>query len=299
MSAPSGRALGGATLFVLGVFLMACMDATTKYLVAHHPAPMVVALRYIVHCLLMVLLLAPSQGRRLLQARRRGLVLLRAACLAVASLSMTLALQRMPVAEATAIVFLFPMLVVLLAGPLLQERVGRHGWLAAVAGFIGVLLIARPGGGLDAIGVVLALCAAAANAIYHLLSRMLASTESTVSLMFHTALVGAVCFGAWLPWVWSGPVPSPMHLALFCCTGLLAGVGHFLFTAAHRQAPASALAPLQYVQLLWAGLLGWLVFNHVPDGSGALGMAIIAVAGIAAALGSRFVARRPEPAPPA
>lgn len=296
MSATPKSTLGGLALFMLGIFLFACMDSTTKYLALRYPAPMVVALRYISQCLLMVLLLAPSQGRSLLQTQRTGLVVVRACCLAVASMCMTLALQRMPVAETTAIVFLCPMLVVLMAGPVLQEHVGRHGWLAAIAGFVGVLLIARPGGGLDAIGVVLALCAATANAIYQLLSRVLASTERTIVLLFYTALVGSVCFGVTLPWFWTGALPPTMHIALFCCTGLLGGIGHFLFTAAHRHSPASALAPTQYAQLIWASLLGWLVFSHVPDGYAILGMVIVAAAGASVALKSRLASRTLEQA---
>lgn len=296
MSANSKNTLGGIALFMFGVFLFACMDTTTKYLAARYPAPMVVALRYIVQCLLMVVLLSPSQGRRLVRTQRTGLVLVRASCLAVASMCMTLALQRMPVAETSAIVFLSPMLVVLMAGPVLQEHVGRLGWLAAVAGFIGVLLIARPGGGLDAIGVVLALCAATANAIYQLLSRVLASTESTIALLFYTALVGTVCYGVSLPWFWPDALPPALHLALFCSTGLLGGIGHFLFTAAHRHTPASALAPMQYTQLIWAGLLGWLIFSHVPDGLGILGMIVVAVAGASVALKSRLASRALEQA---
>lgn len=281
---------------MLGVFLFACMDTITKYLVASYPALMVVALRYIVQCLLMVLLLSPSQGRSLIQTRRTGLVLLRAACIAIASICMTLALQRMPVAEASAVVFLAPMLVVLMAGPVLREQVAGSSWLAASSGFIGVLLIARPGGGLDAIGVALALCAATANAIYQLLSRVLASTEHTVALLFYSALGGAVFFGVSLPWSWSGAFPPPAHWALFACLGLLSGLAHFLFTAAHRHAPAATLAPTQYSQLIWASLLGWLVFDHVPDELGILGMLIIAGAGASVALRSRLASRTLEQA---
>lgn len=281
---------------MFGIFLFACMDTTTKYLAARYPAPMVVALRYLSQCLLMVLLLAPSQGRRLIRTQRTGLVLVRASYLAVVSLCVTLALQRMPVAETTAILFLSPMLVVLLAGPVLQEQVGPLGWLAAVAGFLGVLLIARPGGGLDAVGVALTLCAASVTAIYQLLSRVLASTEDNIALLFYTALVGAVGYGASLPWFWTGAVPPAMHVVLFCSTGLLGGIGHFLFTAAHRHTPASALAPMQYAQLIWASLLGWLVFSHVPDQLAIVGMCIVAVAGASVVLKSRLAARTLEQA---
>lgn len=290
MSAPSRLTLGGVAYFMLGVFLLASTDTITKYLVGFYPALVVVAMRYIGHLLLMGLL-APSQGRRLIQTQRTGLVLLRAACLAAASLSLTLALQRMPVAETSAILFLFPILVVLLAGTLLREQVDPSGWIAAIAGFIGVLLIARPGSGLDGAGVVLALLAAVFNAFYHLLSRVLARTEQTMALMFYTGLVGTICYGLALPWFWPEVMPPATHLALFCCTGFLAGAGHFLFTAAHRHSPASALAPMLYVHLIWAGLFGWLVFSHVPDSWGLIGMAIIAMAGASVALKSRFAMR--------
>lgn len=293
MSAPSRETLGGVALFMFGILLLAGMDTTTKYLVALYPAVVVVALRYIVQCLLMVLFLAPSQGRSLVRTRRTGLVLLRAGSLGLASLCMTLALQRMPVAETSAIVFLYPMLVVLMAGPVLREQVGGFGWLAVAAGFVGVLLIARPGGGLDMAGVVLALGAAILNAIYQLLSGVLASTERAITLQFHAALVGAVCYGMALPWFWTGPVPPAAHLILFGCAGLLGGVGHFLVTAAYRHTPASVLAPMQYVQLIWAALLGWLVFSQVPDGLGLVGMIVVAAAGAAVALNSRRGCRAP------
>jgi drug/metabolite transporter (DMT)-like permease len=277
-----------------GLFLFACMDAIIKYLTAHYEPPLVVAVRYIVHCLLMVLVLAPSQGRKLVQTQRTGMVLVRAACLAAGSLFFALALQRMPVAEASAILFLAPMLVAVIAGPLLHEHVGGLGWAAVVVGFSGVLLIARPGGGLDVTGVVLALGAAATTATYQLLSRLLVSTESTLAMLFHTALVGAVAFGLAAPWFWGGERPTPLLLVLFLSVGVLGGVGHFLFTTAHRHAPASTLAPLQYLQLLFAGLLGWLVFEHVPDGLSILGMGIVAMAGALIALKSRLAARALE-----
>ena len=290
MSTPSRLTLGGVALFMLGIFLLACTDTITKYLAALYPALLVVAMRYVGQLVLM-LLMAPAHGRSMLQTRRTGLVLFRATCLAAASLTLTLALQRMPVAETSAIVFLFPILVILLAGTVLREHIDPTGWLAAIAGFIGVLLIARPGSGLDALGVAFALLSAVFNAVYHLLSRVLARTEQTMALMFYTGLVGTVCFGLTLPWYWPEYLPPLTHLALFCCTGLLAGTGHLLLTAAHRHSPASALAPMLYVHLIWAALFGWLVFSHVPDGFGILGMLIIAAAGALVALKSRLASR--------
>lgn len=287
------HSLRGVALFVLGVFLFACLDATTKYLAGYYAVPLIVAFRYIVHLALMFFLLAPSHGRTMVRTQRTGLVIARAACLAATSLFAGLALQRMPVAESTAIVFLAPLIVVVLAGRVLGESVGLRGWLAALAGFCGILLIARPGAGLDPVGIALALCAAATSAGYGLLSRILVRTERTVALLFWTALVGSVIFGLALPWSWGGLKPTPLQLLLFAATGLFGGLGHFLFTAAHRNAPASTLAPLMYAQLLFAGLLSAIVFGHVPDRLALLGMAIVAAAGVAVALQPR-AARAPS-----
>ncbi len=281
----------GVMLLLAAVLLFACMDTTTKVLAADYEVPVVMAVRYVVQALLMLVLLAPTQGRRLIQTQRTGLVLIRAGCLATASLVVGLALQRMPVAEATAIVFLAPLLVVLVAGLLMQEQVGVVGWTAAMAGFVGVLMIARPGSGLDPWGVVFALCGAAVIAAYQLLSRVLAATERTVALLFYAALLGSLVFGLLAPWYWTGRSPSGLQVLLFLSMGLTGGIGHFLFTAAHRYAPASLLAPMGYLQLLWACLLGWWVFDHVPAGISIIGMCVVAASGAVVAVHSHLVRR--------
>jgi drug/metabolite transporter (DMT)-like permease len=293
-SAPAHHDARGALYFLCGVLLFAFMDTITQYLAARYPAPLIVGVRYLVHCLLMVLVLAPTQGAKLVRTRRTGLVLVRAACLATGSLLFALALKRVPVAEATAVLFVAPLLVVMLAGPILRERVGAAGWASVVAGFVGILLIAHPGGTLDAAGVALAFGAAGTTATYQLLSRLLAGTETTLALLFYTALVGALVFGASVPWLWSAAQPSTPDVLLLMSLGVLGGFGHFLFTAAHRHAAASTLAPLQYSQLVWVGLLGWAVFGHVPAGLSILGMVIVAAAGAAVAVRSRLAARALE-----
>lgn len=279
-----GHPLAGVLLFMLGLFLFACMDTAVKFLTAYYPVPAVAFMRYLVHFSLMVLLLAPMQGRRLVHTQRTGWVIVRGVSLTGATLFMSLALSRMPVAEATAMVFVAPLLVVLVAGAVLKEKVGPLDWITALLGFAGILLIARPGGAADTLGVVYAMCAAGVMTAYALLSRVLAATEQTLAMLFWSALVGTVLFGITLPWFWDGSLPPLTHIGLFLMVGASGGMGHFLFTAAYRKTSASRLAPLMYAQLVWAALLGWLVFGHVPDSISVIGMGIVTACGVTAAL---------------
>ncbi len=266
-------------LLLAALLFFSCMDSTVKYLAMRYNTPLVVAIRYIVHCLLMIIILAPTQGLKMIRTQRRGLVILRGACLMIASLAVGSALRLMPVAEMTATVFVAPMLVVLLARPILGERIGFLGWTAAITGFIGVILIVRPGGGINPLAVFYLLFAVLGNAFYQILSRVLAKTENTIPLLFYTALVGSICFGIVLPWYWEGESPSLLIVLLFISIGASGGMGHYLYTQAFRYAPASMLAPMNYLQLVWAAILGWLIFDHIPDTVGIVGMGIVAVSG--------------------
>lgn len=290
-SLTENRPLLGVGLIMVATLMFACNDATNKYLIATYDVPLVAAIRYIVHALLMLAILAPSRGRELVVVQRRGLVAVRSICLVIGSLFASLALQVMPIAETTSIIYLSPILVVLLARPVLGERIGLLGWLAALGGFAGVVLIARPGGGLDPAGIVFALCNVVVTVTYYLLSRVLARSEKTLALLFYSALAGSICFGLAMPWFWFGQVPSLLEVLLLISLGLTAGIGHFCFTAANRYAEASLLAPMSYLHLLWAGALGWLVFGQLPDGLGLIGMLIIGLAGVMVALRSRFARR--------
>lgn len=206
--------LRGVALYGVALLLFACLDTTTKYLTAHYPVPLVAWTRYAVQFLLMTAILAPRMGRELVSPARPAPVALRSLCLAATSLFVGLALHRLPVAEASAIVFISPLLVVLLAGPLLGERLTPLRAMLAVLGFTGVLLIARPTGNLDALGVVFALLGALSNTGYQLMSRTL-SAEKPLTLLFNSALVGTLIFGGFCPF--SGEAKgsrSPMS----CCS---------------------------------------------------------------------------------
>lgn len=284
-------------MVAIALAVFACMDTATKVLAQTWNVPLIIAVRYIVHATAMAAILGPVQGADLVRTRRPGLVALRGLCMAVASLLVALAMQRLPVAEAIAIVFLSPLVVVLLSGTLLGERVGAADWLAALGGFAGILLIARPGGGLDPLGVAYALAAVLFNAGYQLLSRQLRA-EPTLTLLFHSAVIGAVLLACALPWTLHGPEPSAWQAVTFLVIGLAGGYGHYLFTAAHRHAPASMLAPLMYGQILFSVLTGWIVFRHLPDRLAVVGMLVVSAAGGFVAWRARQMHRAPAAVTP-
>jgi drug/metabolite transporter (DMT)-like permease len=282
-----GHVLRGVLLVVVATFLFSASDVAFKHLVASYPAPLLLALRYLTHLTLMIAFIGPVQGRTMFATHRTGLVLIRTLCIVTASILMGWSLELQPVAESLAIYFLAPLLVVLLAKPLLGERIGPAGWVAAALGFSGVLLVIRPGGALDPLGTVFMLANAAFMAVYILLTRVLAGTERTVTLLLYVALTGAILFGLSLPFYWEGFDPSLLDVVLLLSIGASAMSGHCLFTAAYRFADASLLSPIIYLQLLWAGVLSWLAFGHVPDGLSLLGMAIIVASGAVVTLRSR------------
>ena len=288
------RTLQAILLVSAAVLVFACMDSTTKYLSMRYSVSLVVAARYVVNLIMLVVFFAPKFGLSLFVIRRKKLVWLRAISLSLASLCAGLALKTMPVAETTAIIYLAPFGVLLLSAPLLGEKVKLSGWIATVCGFLGLLLIARPGSGLSTSGIIYALLCAATTMIYHLLSRLLAKTESTEAMLFYTALAGSILFVAILPWSWQTPSLSELDVVLFISMGAFALGGHFLFTAAYRLAPASLLTPVNYVHLVWASLLGWLIFNHVPDFLSICGLVIIVASGAGTALWNHLRRGRSE-----
>ena len=280
---PEGNPLKGVVLVVAATFLFAASDTLGKHLAMLYAVTMILAVRYVVNLGLVALVMYPRHRSALWRTNRTALVVIRGLCLALASITMLLALRVMPVAETVAIIYVTPVLVMLASGTILGETVSRLGWVAAALGFAGVLLIARPGSGLDSWGVALSLLNATLATGYHVLTRVLARTETTMALMFHTALVGAVVFVALTLALQTETLPTALDAALMLALGALSTAGHLMFTSAYREAPASTLAPVNYMHIAFATLLGWLVFQQLPDALGFIGMALIAAAGLLSA----------------
>ena len=212
--------------------------------------------------------------------QRPWLMTIRCIFLSSCTLFLILALRTQPLAETSAITFLAPIIVVMLAGPLLGEKLQLKNWLAALGGFAGILLIARPNGAMTAIGVVYALSAALCNAFYQILTRKLSDTDPPMRQFFYTALIGTVFMSVIVPPYWTGEIPSLQHALLIISLGFTGGGGHLLLIRAFRETPASTLSPFGYIQLVWSMLLGWIIFDHFPDLLSVFGVMIIGLSGL-------------------
>lgn len=278
---PKRSPLVGIGLMLLAIVCFSLLDATSKYLTTRHfPVPLLVWVRYILHFLVMVLFLGSRTRAQLVATKRPVLQVVRAlVLLGVTGLSMA-AFRLLPLAEATSILFITPLVVAVLAGPFLSERVGLPRWVALVAGFSGMLIVVRPGGALVTEGVLFALATAACHATSQLQTRMLSIGENTWTTLLYTAFVGTIASSLILPFYWVDVTATWTEMLLIASLALYGGLAQFLMIEAFRHAPASTLAPLLYTQLAWAGILGWVLFGQFPDTTSLVGMAIIVTSSI-------------------
>ncbi len=266
------------------------LDATAKYLVQDHTLFLVVWARYLGQMLIVTPVAWHLGGQRFWRTAHLRIQLLRSLCLVVATGCFVGALRFLPLAEGTAISFLAPMVAIVLSMPVLGERPSRARWLASIAGFVGVLILVRPGSAVFHPATGLLVLAAISNALYQLLTRRLPN-DSPYTTLFYSALVGTVGLSLALPFA-DMPGEVTRHDALFLLVlGLSAGLGHWMLIKAFLRAPASLVAPFTYLQLIWATLFGYLVFDQLPDGLSALGMAVIVASGVGLVLHERRIAR--------
>ncbi len=276
----------GILLICLAVLLFASHDTLSKYLSGFYPIVMVVWARYVVHTLLMLVVFVPRSGfSAVVRTKRPGLQFLRAMCLIGTSLFFTTGLRYIPLAEATAVNFLAPLLVTALSVPLLGEHVTRRQWLAVLGGFVGVLIVIRPGGALFTPTIVLPLCSALCFGFYQLLTRKLTGIDSPTTSNFLTGIINSLIMSALLPFFWSTPTWS--HAVFMVGLGTCGMLGHMLLTQAFRHAAPAMLAPFSYGQILFAGMYGYLIFDHTPDSYAIVGIAVICLSGLAVAFGQR------------
>ncbi|MFZ3026001.1 DMT family transporter [Pseudomonas sp.] len=275
----------GILLILAAGLLLASQDALSKSLTAVYPLLLVVWLRYLSQSVLMLALFAPRMGLNLLRTQRPWLQLVRGLSLVAITLLFYSALRFIPLGEATAVIFLAPLVVIVLSATWLKEHISRGLWLSVGVGLLGVLLIVRPGGALFTPAILLPLGAAFCFGLYQLLTRRLSATDHPATSNFLSALVGTLSVSVLLPWFWQ--TPTLVDGLLMATLGATAMTGHMLLTHAYRFGSAASLAPFTYVQIVTATLLGMLFFDHTPDLWAILGMAVIILSGAALAWGQR------------
>ena len=277
-TAPASRLWLGPLLMCVASLFFASLDSGTKYLTGHYPVNQVVWVRYMAQAGAIFLIFQPRMGRALFRTRRYGLQLFRGLCLCGSSVLVINGLARLPLAETTAIIFLAPVIVTVLSGLILKEKARRLDWVAVACGFVGVMIIARPGGGLLTWAILFPLGGAVCNACYQLVTRFSSGSENPATSNLYTGLIGALVLtpmgtAAWEPMAWA-------DLLLLVGLGGVAALGHLVMTHALTHAPAATLGPYSYTQIFWATLLGALVFSRVPDATSRVGMAVIAAGGL-------------------
>jgi drug/metabolite transporter (DMT)-like permease len=283
--------LRGILLMVAAVGTFVLMDTVAKYLTRWYPAPLIVWARYASNLAVLLAFLAARGDLGLLRTARPGLQFARGLLLALATLLFFTSLSVLPLADANAIGFAMPLFVAALAVPMLGERLEMARLLAIVAGLAGALFIVRPGSDLFTPYALLPLGMAVCNALYQILTRKLAGLEPPLTSLVWGAIVGAVLLSTIAPFVWVSP-QAVSHGLLIVIIGILASIGHFLLIRAYDYASATLLAPFTYSALLWAVLLGWLVFGDFPDGWSLVGMGIIVVSGLYLANRQRLTVRK-------
>lgn len=257
---PMLRSLG---LMALGILLLTANDTTSKYLVQSHPIGQVVGLRQASTLLVLIpYMIFFSRWSLLRVVDLRG-QLMRGTLFVIGSVLIVWSLAELPLATAITMLYISPIFMVILSVPLLGERISRHRWIAVIGGFAGVLIIMRPGGSTFQWALMLPLLAAMVNALRDVITRRLARTETSIAILFWSNIILMAGGFMTLPMGWA---PVSAHDAFwFVAAGIFNGTAHFCIIDALRTGEASALAPIRYTALLWAALLGFLVWGEVPE----------------------------------
>ncbi len=270
---------------LLGVLILSVMDAVVKWLVMHDVGViMMLAIRgWVIITALTIYLLFISNNTNhsacsRLKTDHPWIHLMRAIIGFFAPFLFFTSLEHLPLADATAIFFCTTFFMTAGSIPILGERVGTYRWLAVIGGFIGVLMITRPGSDVFHPASLLALGAGAAYAFMVLAGRLLSRKDSTFKLVFYFNLSYTIIATALLPFFWK--TPEITIVGLIVIVAILATAGHFALTTAFASAPVAIIAPYEYTALVWSILLGYLIWGELPAQLAWAGIGIITVAGL-------------------
>ncbi len=269
----------GIALICATVMFFACLDTTAKYLNHYMDTVQVVWARYTGGFLLALIMSNPVSRPVLMATSRPWMQVGRSMLLLGSTLFNFLALRWLQLDQTTAIMFSTPFLVAVLSGPLLGEWVGWRRWCAILVGFLGVLLVTRPGYGGIHPAALLSVLSVICYGLYMIATRALARTDSSETTLFYSNLVGVVLMSLAIPFFWSTP-HDLFLIGLMVMSGALGSVGHYLLIIAHRLAPPAVLAPFLYTQLIWVVALGFTVFGDWPNHWTLAGAAVVVASGL-------------------
>jgi drug/metabolite transporter (DMT)-like permease len=271
------RPLYGILLILTSCVLFSSQDGISKYLTLFYSPILVVWMRFVIQVALTAAVFVPRMGVSILHTKQPKLQLARGVCMLTASVSFVIGLLYVPIGEATAVVFLSPILLTGFAGYFLKEKIKLGQWIAVGSGLLGVLVIVRPGSALFTPAMLLPLIGAFSMSIFQLLTRRLLVTDHIVSTNFLTGLF-CTCVMSCLVWYfWQTPTLADFMLMLI--GGAIATIGHLLLTYSYRHGSVVMLAPFSYSQIVFSSFVAFLFFGHVPDDLTMVGMLIIILSG--------------------
>jgi drug/metabolite transporter (DMT)-like permease len=254
----------GIALMCAAVALFAVLDTMAKYLNTQMDSLQIAWARYTSAFVLTLIVSNPLTHRDLLRSASPKLQIVRSLLLVASTVLNFLALRWLQLDEALSIIFTFPFIVAIASGPMLGEWLGWRRWCAICFGFGGVLLITRPGFGGMHPAALLSLAATVCYGLYAVITRIVSRVDSNQTSLFYANCIGALVMLPVIPFVWQAPANWVIALMLVAI-GVFGSAGHFCLIAGHRLAPAAVLSPFVYTQLLWVVILGYLVFDHVPN----------------------------------
>nr|AFT63993.1 permease [alpha proteobacterium D323] len=291
-TASSDNVLHGVLLMMCGLLILSSTDGVVKYL-SEFFSPLTVAFFRFAVQLVIILAIATFQKRSWLSLLKETTLPLfcRGLLLAVGSVFIVFGLKYLPLTDATAIFFVQPVILVVLSSVFLKERVGPKRWLAVLIGFAGVLVIMRPGTGVFQPASLLVLAAAFTFACYLMLTRKLSGQASQLAIQFATGFAGSLFILPIIIYAWLTGFGGDLVIAnqeanftlptiLLCCLGATGLIAHVLLVKAFERAPASVLAPINYVEIFSATTIGYLVFNEIPDEFVWIGVGMLICSGL-------------------
>jgi drug/metabolite transporter (DMT)-like permease len=268
----------GMLILIASTQLFGVMDGVGKILTVDCSFVQIVWARFFFAVPVVLLATAPAQWKNLFRSERPSLQAARGMLPVFINCAVIIGVSRMPLADATAIGFMSPLLVVAFSAFLLSERASAASWTGVVSGFVGVLLVARPGTGIIGQAALFPLAGAVAFAIFQILTRMVGQRDAPRVTWAWTVATGALIMTPAAAYSWH-PVGAGTWLLLIG-SGIVFGFSQMLFIQAYRYATATALAPLTYAQIIAAVLFGLFVFGDIPDLWTLAGTALIILSGL-------------------